>query len=364
MKILQLTNFYPPPFAGTERYIVDLAEHLLKRGHEVHLVYIPMIYDRKNAALKFEPPKGATLSYIPDRFSFFKLYREIKKSNPDVIHAYYLKTGILAGIIGSILKKPVVCSVLLADEKTKHLKRKIGLWMMRPLFQKITYMAVSNEIEESIKKDIPQINVKMIPCWTWNQDKMQHANGSWLRKRFPKNAKIFLTVGRVVEEKGIRHLIYVAQEASKKRDNVYFAIVGTGAMLEEYKELVKQLGLGKKVVFLGKISESELLGSYKGCNAVILPSVMDSLFAVTESLAVGKPIISNATRSAGEIIENGRNGLVADVTNPKEFSDAILSVIDSPVLRKKLIIGAKAKSIEYSSQRCIDKIEEIYKSVI
>jgi len=101
MKILQFTNFYPPPFAGTERYVTDLTANLVKRGHKVHIVYIPIIYTKERAAMKFEPLEGTTLAFIPDRLSFFKLYWEIKKFNPDVIHTHYLKTGLRAAIIAA-----------------------------------------------------------------------------------------------------------------------------------------------------------------------------------------------------------------------------------------------------------------------
>lgn len=366
MKILHFTNFYPPPFAGTERYVTDLVANLVKRGHEVHIVYVPIIYTKERALTKFEPPKGATLTFIPDRFSFFKLYQEIKKFNPDVIHTHYLKTGLRAAIIGSILKKPVVCSLLLADEKTKPLRRKIGTRLLAPLFKKIHYIAISNEIEESIKKDVRGAKVRMIPCWTWNYKKMNDANEIWLRKKlnFPKDAKIFLTVSRIVEEKGIRHLIYAANDAIKKRNDAYFAVVGTGAMLEEYKSLVNKLGIGNNFIFLGRLSDSELLDAYKGCDAIIIPSMMDCLFTVTESLAVQKPIISNGVRCATEIIENEKSGLIVDVTNHDEFSGAIVEIIDDADLRNKLIKNAGIKSRDYSPEKCTAEIEVLYKLLI
>ena len=154
MRILHFTNFYPPPLAGTERYVTDLATNQAKLGHQVHIVYVPIVYTKERASVKFEPPKGVTFTFIPDRFSFLKVYEEIKKFNPDVIHTHYLRTGLRAVIIGSILKKPVVCSLLLAEEKSKPLRRKIGTKLLSRLFKKIHYIAISNEIEESIKKDV------------------------------------------------------------------------------------------------------------------------------------------------------------------------------------------------------------------
>jgi len=366
MKILHFTNFYPPPLAGTERYVTDLAANQVKLGHTVHIVYIPIIYNKERASMKFEPMNGTTLTFIPDRFSFFKLYREIKKFNPDIIHTHYLKTGLRAAIIGSILKKPVVCSLLLADEKTKPLRRKIGVRLLAPLFRKINYIAISDEIEESIKKDVSGAKVRMIPCWTWNYKKMDSANESWLRKKlgFPKDAKIFLTVSRIVEEKGIRHLIYSARDAIKKRSDAYFAVAGTGAMLEEYKSLVTELGIGNNFIFVGRLSDSELLDAYKGCDAIIIPSMMDCLFTVTESLVVQKPIISNGVRCATEIIENEKSGLIVDVTNHSEFTGAMVRIIDDSNLRNKLVKNAAIKGRDYSPDKCTRDIEELYKSLI
>ncbi len=364
MKILQFTNFYPPPLAGTERYVTDLTENLAKRGHQVRVVYTQIAYRKERAAMKFEPINGATLTYIPDRFTFFKVYQEIKKFKPDIIHTHYLKTGFRAAIIGSMLNIPVVCSIHLADENTKPLIRKIATRVFGPIFRKVKYIAVSKEIEESVKEDVHGANVSIIPCWTWNSEALKSANSEKFRNKFPPKSKIIFTISRIVEEKGIRQLILAAKEVAQKREDCYFVVAGDGKMLEEYKSLVKSLGIEKHFIFLGRISNEELLDAYKGCDVIVIPSLMDCLFSLTESLVTNKPIIVNSVRCATEMIEDKKSGLLVNARNPEEISNAILNILSDKQLYNKVVNGASIEGKKYLPDICIGKIEELYKEVL
>jgi len=135
-------------------------------------------------------------------------------------------------------------------------------------------------------------------------------------------------------------------------------------MLEEFKSLVTELGIGNNFIFIGRLSDSELLDAYKGCDAIIIPSMMDCLFTITESLVVQKPIISNGVRCATEIIENEKNGLIVDVTNHSAFSGAMVRIIDDAALCNKLIKNAAITGSNYSPDKCTKEIESLYKSLI
>ena len=68
--------------------------------------------------------------------------------------------------------------------------------------------------------------------------------------RLSDNNFYFGTVGRLVEKKTIKILI---QAFSKLNDNSKLVIIGDGRLLDELKEIAKDLGIENRVHFLGKV---------------------------------------------------------------------------------------------------------------
>ena len=370
MKIVHLTNFFPlntvtpPKFSGSERYVFDMSRRLVQRGHEIHIIYTPVAYREEHKSLKFIPPEGATMSYFPERFSFLQVYNAVKEHDPDIIHSHNFKMGAVAMVVGMLLKKPVVCSLLLSENEAKGMKRKLLTKLFGQFFKKIHYIAISRDIAESIQADLDNPDVVVIPCWAWNHDEIKKVRGENFRKKFPRDAKITFTISRIDDEKGLNYLFDAAAEILKKRKDVYFVISGGGPALEEYRELVKKMGIDKNVLLRGRITDEELLEAYKGCDVIVYPSPMDYLFSVSESLATGRPIVATKVKSAVETYVDRENALLVEPRNSKQLENAILEVLTDKKLAEKISRGAEKTSQNYHPDVCITRVEELYKKIL
>jgi glycosyltransferase involved in cell wall biosynthesis len=106
VRLIELTDLYPPAIGGLERFVALLSEGLASRGHEVHVVTsavpgtpavetsagvtvhrLPLLYQRlaprlsEDAARPFHPP-------APDPLFRRVLAEVVQEVNPDVIHAH------------------------------------------------------------------------------------------------------------------------------------------------------------------------------------------------------------------------------------------------------------------------------------
>jgi len=369
MKILHLTNFFPlntvvpPAFSGSERYVFDMTTRLAKRGHKIHIVYTPVAYSPDHKSLKFLPPKDVTMSYFPERFTFFKVLSKVKEKDPDIIHSHNLKMGAVSILVGMLLRKPVICSVLLSENEAKGWKRKIFMKLLQPVFKKINYIAISQDIAESVRADIGNAKIEVIPCWTWNYDQIKRTDGKKFRKKFPKNAKITFTISRIDEEKGLTYLFDAAAEILNKRKDVYFVISGGGPQLEEYRNLVKKMGIEKNVLLTGRITDEDLLESYKGCDVIVYPSPMDYLFSISESLATGRPIVATKVKSAVETYRHRENAMLVDPRNSGQIADAILEILKDKKLAERLSANAEVAAKKFHPDVIITKIENLYEKI-
>src|SRR3989338_6184762 len=346
MKIVHLTNFFPlntvtpPKFSGSERYVFDMSRRLVQRGHEIHIIYTPVAYRAEHKNLKFIPPEGATMSYFPERFSFLQVYNAVKEHDPDIIHSHNFKMGAVAMVVGMLLKKPVVCSLLLSENEAKGMKRKLLTKLFGQFFKKIHYIAISRDIAESIQADLDNPDVVVIPCWAWNHDEIKKVRGENFRKKFPRDAKITFTISRIDDEKGLNYLFDAAAE------------------------IVKKMGIDKNVLLRGRITDEELLEAYKGCDVIVYPSPMDYLFSVSESLATGRPIVATKVKSAVETYVDRENALLVEPRNSKQLEEAILEVLSDKKLAEKIVQGAEKTSESYHPDVCIDRVEKLYGKIL
>jgi glycosyltransferase involved in cell wall biosynthesis len=121
-----------------------------------------------------------------------------------------------------------------------------------------------------------------------------------------------LSVGRLERTKRVDLLL----EAAAERPSLRFVVAGEGPERARLEELMRRLRLNGRVVFAGRVDDSELTDLYARCLAVYYAPVdEDSGLVPYEAFLSGKPVIT--TRDAGgplEIVADGRTGIVCEPT--------------------------------------------------
>ncbi|MCI0555679.1 MAG: glycosyltransferase family 4 protein [Anaerolineae bacterium] len=79
---------------------------------------------------------------------------------------------------------------------------------------------------------------------------------------------------------------------------------------------------------------------------------------IVESMALGTPVVSTSKGAEGLEVVHGENILIADT--PEEFSDAVLSVLQSPPLREKLSKGGRALVAEKYDSEAVGRIFDAF----
>lgn len=142
----------------------------------------------------------------------------------------------------------------------------------------------------------------------------------------PHNKKIFLFVGRIVQEKNIRMLIKAFEEMNNK--DVVLFIVGGGDDLEYVKQMAVKLGVADKIVFTG--FRRDTYRFYKAADFFVLPSYYESFGnVVPEAFIAGTPVIGFKTEkgktltAVDELIENENLGIICDDFSTKSLTKAL-----------------------------------------
>lgn len=157
-----------------------------------------------------------------------------------------------------------------------------------------------------------------------------------------KNKIICFGIGRHVPYKGFNYLV----EASKYLDDRFTVFIGGKGELTE--ELRAQAAGDKKIVFLGRISDEDLIAFYLAMDIFCFPSIAKNEgfgIALAEGMFFGKPAVTFHIPGSGVNYVNLKDVTGLEVPNGdcKAYADAIKRLADHADLRTKMGSAAKRR---------------------
>lgn len=160
------------------------------------------------------------------------------------------------------------------------------------------------------------------------------------QKSYLKNQKFLVHFhGEYAPFHGVR---YIIESAHLLRDKaVHFQLIGKGITYQRDRALAEELDL-KNVTFIENVPYENLadmmaradccLGVFGNNNRN--PRILTN--KVIETLAVGKPLISQCNDPIQELVKDGESALLVERANPSQIAEAILKLKQSPRLRKQI----------------------------
>ena len=161
----------------------------------------------------------------------------------------------------------------------------------------------------------------------------------------------FITVARLVEQKGIDRLIEVHKKLIENSLNHNFYIIGDGPEKERLQELIEKYKIENTFKLLGK--KENPYPYIKNADYFCLLSRFEGYGMVLEEAKIlDKPIIITDT-AAREAVEKYDNATILDNTE-----DGIYKGLKDTIKHNKDILKSNNK-FEYDNKRIIEKIEKL-----
>lgn len=160
---------------------------------------------------------------------------------------------------------------------------------------------------------------------------------------------------------GLIKAFYKAQQ--KKNGPAMLAIAGgKGWMYEETHQLVQELKIEKKVRFLGRVSDLELITLYSMADLFAFPSFSEGFgIPPIEAMACGAPVITSNTSSLPEVV--GDAALQVDPHDIDALSAAITRVLEDPQLQEELRQKGYQRVQQYTWEASARKLLHIYQQL-
>jgi glycosyltransferase involved in cell wall biosynthesis len=159
---------------------------------------------------------------------------------------------------------------------------------------------------------------------------------------------VFLTVGRLVEQKGFAYLIEACRLLKQKGLALKLVMVGNGPLAKSLKAQIDKAGLAGAIDMIDTMPQEELFGLYAKAYAFVLPCVVaanqdrDGIPNVLlEAMAAGMPVISTTISGVPEAVRHGENGILVAEKNAEELAGAMADLLSNP--ERARILGEAAK---------------------
>lgn len=187
-------------------------------------------------------------------------------------------------------------------------------------------------------------------------------------KRGDKDAVVIVTIGRLVEEKGleygIRTIGRLIQLDSGKRFR--YLIVGEGPLEERLKSLRDSLGLHRIVEFAGGMEQPDVVRTLQRADIFFLPSIAEILpVSLMEAQAIGLPIVATDVGGVSEVLAESYARLIVPAGDVDEMADRILLLIENPDIYRDLgVSGRRHVELNYDVHVLNQRLESLYQELI
>lgn len=339
---------------GVEQEFLDYTKAFILTGNEV--LSVTDCKAKINCMLlENKKHKNINVNFgVNGLLAFYRIYKECKKFNADVIITHSKKTIFILKIIANLLKIKLVA--VAHNDKFKHIYRADAIFSITQ-YQKDIF----------VKKGYPEDRIYVIP-------NMIECIPEYKEKNVSEEI-VFGSMGRFDPIKGFDTFLRALKEL-KDKGYKFKAKLGGGSTdeNEEYRlrQLVEKCNLTENVEFLGWVSNKKEF--YNNIDVFVLPSYYESFgIVLLEAMSYSLPIISSTTEGPKEIFANDNNASL--MFNNNDFCDLakqMIYVIENKdklkilaqngynLCKDNYLINVVARNLDQAINSIIKKIDLVY----
>lgn len=366
---------FPPDVNGAANFAQRLAEGLLGRGHDVHVV-CPATEAGPGTTVE----KGITVHRIAShRTPFHPTFRVclpwqtvrpvarlLDRLSPDVVHiqSHFSVCRTLAAAAHR-RGTPVVATNHFMPENL------LGYTRLPPRLARAVCRFAWRDLVRVFRR------AQAVTAPTARAVRLLHDNGLRVPARpvscgldldrfsqpaadtgGPQTRVLF--VGRLDKEKNVHELLR-ALALLPDRPGVRGEIVGEGSCRRALEELARELGIADRITFHGLATDQEVLDAYARCDIFCMPGTAELQSLVTmEAMAAGKPVVAADAMALPHLVHPGRNGYLFPPGDVPALASALTALLRDPAARLRMGDASREIVAEHDIRRTLAAFEDLY----
>lgn len=318
--IIQISAYYPPHLGGQENAVQGLARQLAYAGHRVQVLTSAIgggaVGDASEEGVLVRRLSGLVFGHAPIMPRFpMELFRAAKADTIVHLHIGQAFTPEMVWLVSKLCRFKYIAELHIDFEPSGPVGVLLPLYkrlvLKRVLLSAASIMVLNEKTLHTVRDVYGYTgNVEILRNGI---DEAFFAIGRPAFKPEPPKVLRLLSVGRLSKQKNLPVLMHALLLAKRK---VHLDLVGEGEEGEAIKGVIADLGL-ETVTMHGRQDRKAIMGLYKTCDALIMPSLYEAQpLVLLEAMAARIPIIGTEVvgvadhiRGAGIIVEPTAAGL-------------------------------------------------------
>jgi glycosyltransferase involved in cell wall biosynthesis len=177
---------------------------------------------------------------------------------------------------------------------------------------------------------------------------------------------VVLFLGGLKARKNLSFLLDVWREIANVRPDATLVIAGDGPLGGALRRQAASLGLGRRVVFTGRVPEVDKVAHYSLADLFLFPSTLEGFgLAVGEAMSCGLPVVASDEGGLPELVAHGEGGFVCRSGDLTAFVEAMLQLLDQPELRRRFgAFNRERVDRHFRWPRAARRVLDIYEEII
>lgn len=300
-----------------------------------------------------------------------KIYRELQKLNPVLVHAHFGICGALALPLAQTLQIPMIVTAYGIDVTMKDIYARRASLSHRIYFQRQEALKQKTRLFIAISKFIKD---KLLEKGFPASKIIVHPIGADLNIFRPDDTvlrePVVLFVARLVEKKGCEYLIRAMSKVQATMPDVELVLIGDGSLRMSLEELAKSKL--KRYRFLGVQPPKVVRDWMSRARVFCVPSItaesgdtegLGVVFA--EAQAMGLPVVSTTNGGIPEVVANDKTGFLTLERDWESLAESILRLLKDPNLWQRFSTqGQEYVKANFDQTKQASILENIYQSVL
>lgn len=350
---------------GTERQLMLLVKHLDKTRFEPYLICLRGSHRLVSSFVSCPVHVAGFHSfYSPaDYIKLIGISRFFREKKIDIVQTHF-RDGNIVGTLAARLAG--VANIVSTRRNHGYWYNGTELVILKAMRRMTTgYLANSNVIKRLLTdtEKIPSGKIEVIyngiETSVFSSRSEDMKLGCRRTLGIPGGCPVVAIVANLRPIKAIDVFLRASAIVAHARPGVRFLIAGEGPERERLAALARELGIEDTAIFLGR--RDDIPDVLSICSAAVLSSISEGLSnAIIEYMAMGLPVVCTDAGGNPELVEDGRNGFLVPVSDHAAMANAILRILDSPELMKKMGEESLKKARDMFSLDCFVRRHEDY----
>ncbi len=363
-----------PTFGGSGVVATELGLALARKGHQVHFITYsyPVRLDFLEVNIHFHEvhvEEYPLFHYQPYELALStKMVYVVKTYNIDILHVHYAIPHAYAGYMAKQMLRregielPMITTLHGTD---------ITLVGSHPNYKEAVTFSINESdgvtaVSESLKRDTLRLfnidrEIDVIPNFI---SLKKHTEPKECKRSVMArpDERIITHISNFRKVKRVEDVVRVFAKIQEKIP-AKLIMVGDGPDREIADQLCKNLGIKKRVLFLGNTSDIEQILCFS--DLFLLPSMSESFgLSALEAMVAGVPVVSSNAGGIPEVNEEGVSGFLCEVGDIDTMAARALYILEDEARLKEFKKGALEVAKRFDEEKIVPMYEALYFDVI